>query len=233
MSGAGRALDQLTTLILALTLVLALVYAVVFLINPFQPAALAQATATNTLTPSPTRPATWTPTATPGPSDTPGPTATPTNTPTPGPSRTPVASKTPTPTATPPGPTFSPFKFTKTNEQPQYRSDVYGAACGTWAGVAGRTLDRDGEPLPGVTVVGWGGPIPEQQKKPFVSGSSERLNGLYGSPSTYEIYIGSPGDFDFFIQVYESGQPVSDVIRLRMRSDCGDNLIIVNIQRNH
>jgi hypothetical protein len=235
MPRIGRSFDQLTTLFLALTIVLALVYAVIFVADPFNSAALAQSRPTPTplFTPTATRPATWTPTATPGPTDTPGPTSTPTATSTPGPTRTPVASSTPTPTHTPPGPTFSPFKFTKTNDEIVYIADPYGAACGAWLGVGGQTLNIDGAPLPGVTVVGWGGPIPEQNKRVFVSGSSDRINGLYHSTAAYEIFIGAPGDFDFQIQVYENGQPVSDIIHLRMRSDCRADLAVVNLQRNH
>lgn len=236
MSDAGRVFDQLASILLVLTLVLTLIYAAILVVNPFQPAVAAQSpalTPTTTLTPIPTRPSTWTPTATAGPTDTPGPSPTPTVTDAPGPTRTPVASRTPTATDTPPGPTFSPFKFTKTNDDVVFIADVYGAACGTWMGVAGTTLNVDGSPLAGVTVVGWGGPISEQSKKPFVSGSSERLNRLYNSPAAYEIFIGAPGDYDFFVQVYENGQPVSDLIRLRMRSDCRGDLAVLNFQRNH
>jgi len=237
MPGDGRLLNQLASLFLGLTGLVALAYVAIFIVNPFGPNQVAvnlpTSAPTVALTPSPTRPATWTPTATPGPSETPGPSPTPTHTETPGPTRTPVPTRTQTPTPTRPGPTFSPFKYTQTNEDISFRQDPYGAACGSWLGVAGQVLNVDGSPLPGVTVVGWGGPIPEQDKKPFVSGSSSRINELYGSPSAYEIYIGAPGEFDFNIQVYENGQPVSDVIRFRTRLDCRIDMTIVNIQRNH
>jgi hypothetical protein len=229
-------LNQLASLFLGLSGLMALIYAVILFVNPFGARPIVfnpTFTPTITLTPSPTVPPTWTPTATPGPTDTPGPSPTPTITDTPGPTRPPVATQTDTPTPTPPGPTFSPFKYTKTNDEIRFISDPYGAVCGTWLGVAGQVLNIDGSPLPGVTVVGWGGPIPEQEKRPFVSGSSTRINDAYGSPAAYEIFIGAPGDYDFIIQVYESGQPVSDLIRLRMRSDCRGDLAIVNLQRNH
>lgn len=233
MSGAGRVFNQLASLFLGLSGLVALTYAAIFVLDPFGLSGIADNPSTITPTPSPTRPATWTPTATPGPTDTPGPSPTPTNTETPGPTRTPIATKTNTPTPTRPGPTFSPFKYTKTNDEITFRSDPYGAACGAWLGVAGQVLDGDGKPLPGVSVVGWGGPVPEQNKRVFVSGSSARINGIYGSPAAYEIFIGAPGDFDFIIQVYENGQPVSDVIRLRTRSDCRADLAVLNLQRNH
>ncbi len=237
MSGAGRLLNQLSLLFLGLSGLTALIYAAIFVIDPFGPVRIAANPSTlvpaATLEPSPTRPATWTPTATPGPTGTPGPSLTPTHTETPRPTRTPVATRTHTPTPTRPGPTFSPFKYTKTNDEIRFTGDPYGAVCGTWMGVAGQVLDVDGSPLPGVTVVGWGGPIPEQEKRPFVSGSSRRINDIYGSLAAYEIFIGAPGDFDFIIQVYENGQPVSDFIRLRMRLDCRADLAIVNLQRNH
>lgn len=237
MSGAGRVFNQLSALLLGLSGLLAATVAVIFVLDPFGPQRIAAAsptpTATITLTPSPTRPATWTPTATAGPTDTPGPSPTPSITPTPGPTRTPIASRTFTPTPSPPGPTFSAFKYTKTNDEIRYTADPYGAVCGTWLGVSGQVLDRDGTPLPGVTIVGWGGPIPEQEKRPFVAGSSARINDIYGSPSAYEIFIGAPGDFDFTLQVYENGQPVSDLIHLRMRVDCRADMAVVNFQRNH
>ncbi len=236
MSGTGRLLNQLSTLLLGLSGLAAVVYAAIFVFNPFGPRQIIMAstsTPTITLTPSPTRPATWTPTSTPSPSATPGPSATPTETPTPGPTRPPVATRTDTPSPTPPGPTFSPFKYTKTNDEITFTADPYGAVCGTWMGVGGQVLDVDGSPLPGVLVVGWGGPIPEQEKHFFESGKSTRINELYNSLAAYEIYIGAPGDYDFIIQVYENGQPVSDFIRLRMRSDCRANLAVVNLQRNH
>jgi hypothetical protein len=237
MSGAGRLLNQLASVLLALSGLVGLMVAVVFVVDPFGAARRAQLasnpTPTITLTPSVTRPPTWTPTATPGPSDTPGPTPTPSITPTPSPTRPPVATFTHTPSPTPPGPTFSPFKFTQTNEEIQFIRDPYGAQCGTWMGVSGHVLGVDGSPLPGVTVVGWGGPIPEQEKRPFISGSSSNINVTYNSPAAYEIYIGAPGEFDFYIQVYENGQPVSEAIHLRTRADCRANLAVVNLQRNH
>jgi len=233
----ARLLNQLTLLLLALSGLAILVYAVIFLVNPFGPREIASNapahTATITLTPSATRPATWTPSPTSTPTGTPGPSPTPSDTPTPGPTRPPVATRTFTPSPTPIGPTFSPFRYTQTNDKVRFVRDPYGAACGTWMGVGGEVLDVDGSPLPGVTIVGWGGPVSEQDKRAFVSGSSSRINELYGSPAAYEIYIGAPGEFDFILQVYLNGQPVSDLIRLRTFPDCRADLAIVNIQRNH
>jgi len=237
VSSTGRLFNQLSSFLLGLSGFVVLIYAVIFVLDPFNAQQIAQnpptGTPTITLTPSPTRPATWTATPTPGPTDTPGPTATPTETGTPGPTRTPVATQTNTPTPTRPGPTFSPFKYTKTNEEVRLTRDPYGAVCGTWLGVAGQVLDVDGAPLPGVTVVGWGGPIPEQEKRVFVSGSSTRINDLYGSPAAYEIYIGAPGSYDFILQVYENGQPVSDFIRFSTVDDCRADLALIHLQRNH
>ena len=232
MSGAGRRLDQLSSLLLGASGLLVVAFAAMFILDPFGSQRIAAAppalTPTVTITPSPTRPATWTPTATFGPTDTPGPSPTPSITPTPSQTRPPVATRTHTPTPTPPGPTFSAFKFTKTNDEIRFTADPYGAKCGTWMGVSGQVLDRDGMPLPGVTIVGWGGPVPEQDKRPFVAGSSDRINDIYGSPSAYEIYIGAPGDFDFVLQVFENGQPVSDLLRLRMQANCSADMAVVN-----
>src|SRR3990172_4487308 len=112
MSGTGRVLNQLATLVLGLTGLLALVYALIlifpqFPLNQFRPPVIAgnplASTPTITPIPSATRPPTWTATAPPGPTDTPGPSPTPTDTPPPSPTRPPVATKTFTPTPTRPG----------------------------------------------------------------------------------------------------------------------------------
>ncbi|HJW83060.1 MAG TPA: hypothetical protein VJ754_02030, partial [Anaerolineae bacterium] len=211
MSGTGRVLNQLTTLVLGLTGLLALVYALIlifpqFPLNPFRPPVIAgnplaltvpASLALATPIPSATRPPTW------------------------------------TPTPTLPGPTFSPFKFTKTNDPITFKANPYGAPCGSWLGIAGQALDRDGTPLPDVSVVGWGGPVTEQNKRVFVSGSSARINSIYGSPAAYEIYIGAQGEFEVSLQIYENGQPVSDLIRLRTSASCGADLALVHFQRNH
>jgi hypothetical protein len=110
--------------------------------------------------------------------------------------------------------------------------DKYGAACGNWGGVGGQVLDLNGGPLAGVTVMGWGGPIGAQDKRVFVSGSDARINKFYSGDGAYELYIGAPGDFDFFVVVYENGQPVSPVVKVRMVNDCTRDLAFINFQRN-
>jgi hypothetical protein len=94
-------------------------------------------------------------------------------------------------------------------------------------------LNVDGSPLTGVSVVGWGGPIPEQEKKVFVSGSDARINRFYNGEAGYELYIGAPGDFDFNVAVFENGRAVSPVVKLRMVNDCARDLALINFQRNH
>jgi hypothetical protein len=230
----NRTLNQLTTLTLGVTIVVLLCYALIFFvpnipINPFrpvQPVARLALTATPTATSAP--PPTWTPTPAP---DTPTPraTATPESTATPRASRTPTL--VPTPTTNPLLPTRSPYKFTAST--PIFMSDPYGAACGNWGGVGGQVIDIDGTPLKGVSVVGWGGPIPEQDKKVFVSGSDARINKFYNGDAGYELYIGAPGDFDFFVTVYENGRSASPVVKLRMVNDCRRDLVLINFQRNH
>lgn len=225
-----RLLNRLTLLLLGLTAAVLACYFAVFLIptfplNPWPPIAQAQLI---TLAPSPTPratlPATWTPT----PEQTFQPLATrPADTPVP--TRTPLASR--TPTKSPALPTKSPFKFTAV-KPPVLTSDPYGAACGNWGGVGGQVLDLNGAPLKGVSVVGWGGPIGEQDKRVFVSGSDERINKFYGGDGAYELYIGAPGDFDFFVVVYENGRPVSPVVKVRMVNDCTRDLALINFQRN-
>ncbi len=94
--------NTLTTVFLVLTGVLALVYAVIFIANPFgaQSTQIIIVTPTPIGTPTQTRPPTWTPTATFAPTE-PRPTSTSTLTRTPRPTRTPLPTDTPTPTISP------------------------------------------------------------------------------------------------------------------------------------
>ena len=94
-------------------------------------------------------------------------------------------------------------------------------------------LDIDGSPLAGVSVVGWGGPISAQEKKVFVSGSDARINKFYTGDGAYEIYIGAPGDFDFFVVAYENGRPASPVVKVTMVNDCSRDLALIDFQRNY
>lgn len=229
-----RTLNQLTTVLLGAAIVILLCYLIVFLfpdipINPFRPYEIALLpTSTPLPTATGTLPPTWTPTPI-GSPGTPRPTFTPEPTQTPRPTRTPTLI--PTSTIDPRIPTRSPFKYT--NTKPVLRADPYGAACGNWGGAGGQVLDIDGSPLKGVSVVGWGGPIPEQNKLVFVSGSDQRINKFYNGDAGYELYIGAPGDFDFFVTVYENGRPVSPIVKVRMVNDCARDLALINFQRNH
>ncbi len=225
-----RVLNRLTLALLGLTVVVLACYLIIFLVptfalNPWPPVAQAQLiTAAPTQTPRATLPPTWTPTAV----QTYQPPATrPTDTPVP--THTPSASL--TPTRNPALPTKSPYKFTPVRD-PVLTADKYGASCGNWGGVGGQVLDLNGAPLPGVSVVGWGGPIAEQDKRVFVSGSDARINKFYDGAGAYELYIGAPGDFDFFVVVYEKGRPVSPVVKVRMVNDCSRDLALINFQRN-
>jgi hypothetical protein len=230
----ARTLNRLTALTLGAAVIVAMCYLIILLfpqipINPFRPVGLVErvtvwptATATNALPP------TWTPTAL---ASLIGPraTATPEPTATPRPTRTPTVF--PTPTLDPRIPTRLPLKFTNTT--PVITSDPYGAACGNWGGIGGQVLNVDGSPLKGVTVVGWGGPIPEREKKVFVSGSDARINKFYNGEAGYELYIGAPGDFNFNVAVFEDGRAVSPVVKLRMVNDCARDLALINFQRNY
>ena len=225
-----RLLNRLALLLLSLTALVLACYLIIFLIpsfplNPWPPIAQAQLlTLAPTQMPRATLPPTWTPTAV----QTYQPLATrPLDTPVP--TRTPLASR--TPTRSPALPTKSPYKFALVRD-PVLTADKYGAACGNWGGVGGQVLDLNGAPLPGVSVVGWGGPIAEQDKRVFVSGSDARINKFYSGDGAYELYIGAPGDFDFFVVVYENGRPVSPVVKVRMVNDCSRDLALINFQRN-
>jgi len=225
-----RLLNRLALLLLGLTALVLACYLIIFLVptvplNPWPPIAQAQLiTLAPTQAPRATPPPTWTPTA----MRTYQPPAT-RAVDTPVPTRTPLASR--TPTRSPALPTQSPYKFTAARD-PVLTADKYGAACGNWGGVGGQVLDLNGAPLPGITIVGWGGPIGEQDKRVFVSGSDARINEFYSGAGAYELYIGAPGDFDFFVVVYEKGRPVSPVVKVRMVNDCSRDLAWINFQRN-
>lgn len=226
-----RLFNRLTLVLLGLSVAVGACYAIVFLapafpLNPWPPLpAAVLITAVPTATPVPTLPATWTPT----PVQEYQPVAT-RAADTPVPTRTPLASR--TPTRSPLLPTKPPFKFSPVSP-PVLTSDPYGAACGNWGGVGGQVLDIDGSPLKGTTIVGWGGPVAEQEKKVFVSGSDARINKFYTAESAYELYIGAPGDFDFYVVVYEAGRPVSPVVKITMVNDCTRDLAQLNFQRNY
>ncbi len=230
----ARTLNRLTVLTLAAAAILALCDVSVLLdphslFNPFPPVSIVElATIMPSATPTATVPPTWTPTAVGSPIG-PRDTFTPEPTQTPRPTRT--STIIPTPTIDPRIPTRSPFKFTAT--KPVITSDPYGAACGNWGGVGGQVLNVDGSPLPGVSVVGWGGPISEQNKKVFVSGSDARINKFYNGDAAYELYIGAPGDFDFNVAVYENDRPVSPIVKFHMVNDCARDLALITFQRNH
>jgi hypothetical protein len=226
-----RLLNRLTYVVAVLTAFVLACYLLIFVnptifFNPFKPSTpIALFTPAPTLTPKPTLPATWTPT--------PEVTFKPISTraaDTPIPTRTPIVSR--TPTKSPALPTKSPYKFSPA-KPPVLTSDPYGAACGNWGGVGGQVLDVNGAPLQGVTVVGWGGPVSEQDKKVFVSGSDARINKFYNGEAGYELYIGAPGDFDFYVVVYENNRAVSPVVKVRMVNDCARDLALIDFQRNY
>ena len=221
--------NQLAMFGLILTVALVACYLLIFLINPFKPNTTSSAIAQGpTAAPTPTLVLTWTPTPVP-PTPTPRATFTPSKPATARPTLAPSVS--PTPTINPLIPTRSPYKYTAS--QPILVPDKYGAACGNWGGVGGQVFNIDGSPLKGISVVGWGGPVAEQNKLVFVSGSQNRINKFYGGDGAYELYIGAPGNFDFNVVVYENSQMVSPVVKIRMVDDCARDLALINFQRNH
>ena len=221
--------NQLTMLCLGLTVALVAIYLLIFLIRPFKPSTTPSVIVQEpTTAPTPTLVLTWTPTPV-SPTPTPRATFTPSKTGTVRPTLAPSVS--PTPTINPLIPTRSPYKYTAS--QPILMPDKYGAACGNWGGVGGQVFNIDGSPSKGVSVVGWGGPVSEQNKLVFVSGSQSRINKFYGGDGAYELYVGAPGNFDFNVVVYENSQMVSPVVKIRMVDDCMRDLALINFQRNH
>lgn len=224
--------NQLAVVSLILAAVVAVYYLLVFIfpqvpINPLRPVSINSPQVGLIATPTASNQSSLPPTWTPTPLSTALPLR-PTLTAEPkSPTRTPAPTS--TPTLNPLIPTRSPYKYTAS--RPVFMPDKY-SACGNWTGVAGQVFNIDGSPLNGVSVVGWGGPVSEQDKRVFVSGSTNHINKVYGNGG-YELFIGGAGDFDFQVVVYENGQPASAVIKLRMVNDCNRNLVLINFQRNH
>jgi hypothetical protein len=228
----NRVFNQLSLISLILAAFVSLYYLLIFIfpqlpINPLPPvqvAAVQLEAVSPTISAAATFPPTWTSTPIASPTS-PRATWTPTSQP-------PARTRVPTPTATlnPLIPTRSSYKFTAS--KPFLTSNVYGVGCGGWFGVGGQVFDLDGSPLKNASVVGWGGPIAEQGKLVSESGKDNHLNKFYGE-GAYELYLGTPNDFDFFVTVYENGRPVAPIIKVRMTNDCSRDLVLINFQRNH
>lgn len=237
--------NALTTIVLALTVLVLIYYTVIFIspgLAPFgsqsEPTAVALL---NTPTPKPTlaitdtplpAPATWTPEAT----RTPEPTSTirpPRSTRTPRPTVffTPVPSETPTPM-----PTRHPWPFRLSDEGITYMRYPFSSEC-NWLGIAGEVLAPKVEQVPDTT--------PEAEQVPGITPEPEHVLGiavvLNGgglenvvtqsgqapdyAPSGWEHFVDNKiKEGTFLIQLWHKGQPVSEQVEVRTRRDCRANL---------
>jgi len=169
----ARLFDRLTLVFLALTGVVAAVYALIFIIDPFGPLRVPQVViVTPTLgTPTQTRPPTWTPSPT-LPDPTRRPTSTPSRTSTPRPTRTPLPTDTPTPTLTPTASATTEdvcASFKLLGPPPGQKFNQYDVPVLTWT--FGRALGADEHydvlldpPGAGIGSIGWADEVDPKNK---------------------------------------------------------------------
>jgi hypothetical protein len=223
--GAGGCLlNILSGILVSGTLVIVLVFALVFLnpqisFNPFPPPTLPVLVLTNTPTPTPKGllPSTWTPVPTS--------TATPTETPTP--TDTPIPTETPIPTAD----IESGTSFTIQEGSPSYETNTFHPNEGcNWLGVAGQVFDSEGNPVTGVLVEA-GGQIDEEKITGLI------LTGMaldYGEGG-YEIVLRNATvatEEDLYIQLLDQANlPLTDKIYFQTYESCDSNLIKINFEQ--
>lgn len=219
----GCLLNLLSGIFVAGTLVVGLLFAVIFInpqssLNPLPPTTLPALVLTNTPTPTPKGilPATWTPTPSPAPTETLTPT--PTDTPIPTPENSPV------PTADlESGTTFSIQEGSPFYEINTFHSD---AGC-NWLGVAGQIYDNEGTPVSGI-LVEVGGSLGSLE----ISGLT--LSGMapgYGDGG-YELRLNdspSASNGEIWIQLLDQANlPLSEKIYFQTFDSCDSNLVMLN-----
>jgi hypothetical protein len=146
-----------------------------------------------------------------------------------------VITATSLPTTPGPTPTFTPlaleaatedaavFPFTLRNASVLYQPNGNGKGC-DWASIAGTVSDVDSKPLSNyaVRVVGAG-----RDEKVF-SGSA-----LTFGAGGFELFLnGAPLAGDYTVQLYSAqGEPLSEVYTVTTRTDCQQNVAVVNFVR--
>lgn len=217
----GCLLNVLSGILVTGTLVVGLIFAVIFInpqtpINPLPPTTLPVLvlTWTPSPTPRPVLPPTWTATI--------QPTAEPTETP--QPTDTPLPTDTPVPTAD----LESGTTFDIQEGSPSYEANTFHSEAGcSWLGVGGQIFDSAGEPVPGILVEA-GGQLGE------IDISALTLSGTasnYGEAG-YELALhNAPVDSNgtLWIQLLDQANlPLSEKIYLQTYDSCDSNLIRVN-----
>jgi hypothetical protein len=226
-----RLWNTLTTLVLALTVLVIIYYTVVLIVPSFAPFGSSSEETLiallDTPTPRPTLDVTRTPVA-PPPTWTLQPTRTPEATPTMRPARptrtpkptvffTPIPSETPTPSAT-----IHPWPFKLIDDGITYMRYPFSSEC-NWLGIAGEVWDQEGEHIPGIAVVLNGGGL---QNIVTQSGQAPDY-----AESGWEHFVDSvikEGTFE--IQLWHQGQPVSEKVVVQTKRDCRSNLAYLIFQ---
>ncbi len=227
----GLVLNVLSGCLVAATLLVALIFAVIFLypqsmINPLPPTTLPALVLTSTPTPTAKGilPPTWTPTMVP--SSTATETPTPTNTP------QPTATETVGPEALPTTELDENASFIIQEGYPQYsENDIQPDAGCSWMGVVGQVLDDSGEPVNGI-LVETGGFLGETEVQNLTMSGMTNTVGEGG----FAIKLSDSPQFSegqIWIQlVDQSNLPLSDQIYFDTSDACEENQIRINfIQR--
>jgi hypothetical protein len=99
-----------------------------------------------------------------------------------------------------------------------------------WAGIAGYVLGLDRKHQTNIVIRAWGDPPLGAQGQEIASGIAPQ----YGV-SGFEFTLGSqPVTGEWKVQlVADDGQPLSDVITIRMNSDPRTNLAFIWFEQNH
>jgi hypothetical protein len=219
----GCLLNFLSGILVAGTLVVGLLFAIIFInpqsgLNPLPPTTLPALVLTNTPTPTPkgVLPSTWTPTPSPTPTATLTPI--PTDTPSPTPENSPV------PTAD----LESGTTFGIQDGSPAYEINTFHPNTGcSWLGVAGQIFDSDSQPVSGILVEAGG----------MLGGlkiSGWTLSGMapdYGEGG-FEISLrDSPiaSEGEVWIQLVDQANlPLSDKVFFQTFDSCDSNLVKIN-----
>jgi hypothetical protein len=220
----GCLLNVLSGILVAGTLVVVLIFALVFLnpqisFNPFPPPTVPVLVLTSTPTPTPLGllPPTWTPTSSPSP--------TPTETPIP--TDTPIPSATPVPTAD----LESGTTFQLQEGSPSYEANAFHPEDGcNWLGVAGQVFDTEGTPVIGVLVEAAGTVNDED-----ISGLTLTGTALDYGEGGYEILLrNTPVDSEgaLYIQLLDQANlPLTEKIFFQTYESCDSNLIKINFEQ--
>ncbi|HJW83061.1 MAG TPA: hypothetical protein VJ754_02035 [Anaerolineae bacterium] len=235
----SRLFNALAQVLLILTVLVIAYYTIVLVapgifLNPFPPPARVAVVPTGTPGPTGTPTVTPTPTRTPRLTNTATRSLTPTLAPTlagtPGITQTVTGTRTPLPTPTfgpPPTatPTLAPFNYVARVE---YQHAIhYGV---NWAGMAGYVLGLDRKHQTNIVVRAWGDAPLGPQGQEIASGIAPQW-GISG----FEFTLGDrPATGAWSVQLIgDDGQPLSDIVHIRMDGDPRTNLAFIWFEQNH